>query len=202
MDHYPSITNKRLTKWASQPPHCSDYGKHFQWKTVAFYRDSYLWMDMSEVLQNSQKLVHINVISLISMVSKVFFNNSKHLIVMKVYWVAWQSFCSSFSGSAILHVLCFFDFESLLILLEKSRKVQDEGGFSGIIMTDLSNTFDCVGHQLLIAKLCAYGFSIKSLEFINSYLTGRPQGSISGPLLFNIYICDLFLNEIEIDFAN
>ena len=72
------------------------------------------------------------------------------------------------------------------------------------------------------AKLYAYGFSIKSLEFINSrkkrketksqkkfsfsewcYVTcGVPQRSNSEPFLFKVYICDLFLSEIDIDFAN
>ena len=44
-----------------------------------------------------------------------------------------------------------------------------------LLLTDLSKAFDCLVHDLLIAKLHAYGFDYLSLKLIYSYLTGRKQ---------------------------
>ena len=60
-------------------------------------------------------------------------------------------------------------------MIEKWRRSVDGGGQAGALLTDLSKAFDCIDHELLIAKLYAYGFDKNSFYFINSYLKGRKQ---------------------------
>ena len=52
---------------------------------------------------------------------------------------------------------------------EKLRKTVDAGGGIGAVFTNLSKAFDCTDHNLLIAKLDAYGFQKISIDFNYSY---------------------------------
>ena len=45
----------------------------------------------------------------------------------------------------------------MLAMVQRWRKTVDEGDETGVVLTDLSRTFDCIGHNLLIANLNAYG---------------------------------------------
>ena len=63
----------------------------------------------------------------------------------------------------------------LMTLTEKWKKSVDNGGALGALFTDLSIAFDYLSHELVIAKLDAYGFDKSALKLVNSYLSNRKQ---------------------------
>ena len=61
-------------------------------------------------------------------------------------------------------------------MLEKLKEALDKGLTTGILLTDLIIALDCISHDLLVAKLYAYGSSEVSLKLIYDYLSGRGRG--------------------------
>ena len=64
---------------------------------------------------------------------------------------------------------------ALIRMIEKWKKSLGKSGVVGSILMNLSKAYDCLPHDLLIAKLTAYGFDICSLCLVYEYLTNIHQ---------------------------
>ena len=131
---------------------------------------------------------------------------------------------SNYIGKFLSPFLCgyrngFSTQYALLTLIEIWKFCLDKQGFAGALLMDLSKTFDTINHELLIAKLQAYAFSTDAFKFLLSYLQdkcqsvkinttfsswtqllqGVSQESVLGPILYNIYINDIFFALKAVD---
>ena len=107
-------------------------------------------------------------------------------------------------------------------MIKKVKKILDKGETFGALLTDLSKASDCMTDDLLTAKLHVLKFDMNALNLIFDYLIGRKervrinssfssyldifrgvlQGSILEPMLFSLFLCDLFLFVEEADIIN
>ena len=152
--------------------------------------------------ENTNKENYRNV-SLLAVISKIFEKLMHSQISKFVDKVLSPFLCGYRNGYSAQH--------AFLTMIEKWRVSLDRGGYGGGVLMDLSKAFDTLNHDLLVAKLYAYGFDKISLKLIKSYLSDRwqrtkvnssysswsellkgvPQGSVLGPILFNLYLNDL-----------
>ena len=85
-----------------------------------------------------------------------------------------------YSDSFLNNILCGFrkahsTQHALFKLLQSLQQVLDNGGFIGAIPMDLSKAYDCIPHNLLIAKLECYDVDKASLSLLLDYFTRRKQ---------------------------
>ena len=162
--------------------------------------------DITPTFRKDDRLLKTNYIpiSILPTLSKIY-EKVLHIQIYEYFNTIFSKFLCGFrKGISTQHCL--------LYMLENIHRYLDKGLKTGILLTDLSKAFGSISHGLLLAKLHAYGFSKISLKLIYNYLTGRrqrtkigdsfsqsrsilfvPEGSILGPLFFNIFSNDLFL---------
>jgi hypothetical protein len=171
------------------------------------FPDSLKCADVSPVYKKTDNLIKENYrpISVLTSLSKVF--ESVMCDQMNCHF---QNILSVWLSAYRKNYSC----ENVIIaFVECLRKALDNNELAACILMDLSKAFDSLPHGLLLAKLHAYGFTMSSCDFIRSYLsnrkqrvkingiysswdtltTGVPQGSIAGPLLFNVFMNDIFM---------
>ena len=146
----------------------------------------------------------------------------------KVYERVLKDQINPFFHEILSKILCGFragySTQHILIRLLEKWRCLDRSSLVGKILIDLSKAYDCLPHDLLTAKLAAYGLDISSSSLLYSYLNNRYQrvkigthrstarkiknwgptgiGPLLGSLLFNIFINDVCLINLDPEICN